>query len=443
MYNTNVVLQGNTVQYCSLDGLLFENYSSGNCQTSIIANAYRGIECKQYSNPQIFCNNTIKANKYGAYGDGNSVPTMGQTSTQGYNSFISNTTNDVWSGYSSTIYARYNWWGSYPPNPKVTSNVDYANALNYDPNGSSYLLDSHEMPQQGEAGSTALSKTTIDTLGMAALQATYLVFLQEEYQTALILFETIVADYPSYFAGRSALAFVVQCLLKLERESEALGRMAAVAAAYPELEIAGLAKSIAVGYLIKGGQFAEAISRAQAVLQGFPGTTLAKYALFDLATINWYFLADHTTGEIYYRQFIAQYPEDDLTISVLATLGEWQPGSLLKPELRPSEAQTLENPNSVALFANYPNPFNPTTLIRYQLPVAIHVALRIYNFLGQAVRTLVEEDKSAGCHDVVWNGKDDQGQDLPSGVYVYQLSATSVIGQSYSFTQSKKLLLLR
>jgi hypothetical protein len=95
-------------------------------------------------------------------------------------------------------------------------------------------------------------------------------------------------------------------------------------------------------------------------------------------------------------------------------------------------------PSSYSLMQNYPNPFNPTTVIRYQLPVNSWVTLKIYNVLGQEVATLVNEDKQPG----VYNEKL-EGSSLSSGVYYFRLSATSSSDPSKSFTQVKKMLLLK
>ena len=82
-------------------------------------------------------------------------------------------------------------------------------------------------------------------------------------------------------------------------------------------------------------------------------------------------------------------------------------------------------PNAVALLPNFPNPFNGGTLIPLALPEAGGVALRIYNLAGQAVRTLVSGALPAGRHQVVWDGRDEQGRELGSGVYLVRLEARS------------------
>lgn len=80
-------------------------------------------------------------------------------------------------------------------------------------------------------------------------------------------------------------------------------------------------------------------------------------------------------------------------------------------------------PKSYALHQNYPNPFNASTTIHYQIPEGDHVTLKIFNSLGQEVRDLVDADQKTGRHAVVWDGRDDQGQEVGSGIYFCKLKA--------------------
>ncbi len=80
-------------------------------------------------------------------------------------------------------------------------------------------------------------------------------------------------------------------------------------------------------------------------------------------------------------------------------------------------------PDRFSLFQNYPNPFNPNTLIEYALPQASLVKLVIYNILGQKVKVLVDEYQKPGYKRILWDGKNDKGQMVSSGIYFYQLKA--------------------
>ena len=82
----------------------------------------------------------------------------------------------------------------------------------------------------------------------------------------------------------------------------------------------------------------------------------------------------------------------------------------------------LALPARFELGANYPNPFNPSTLIPYQLAASSHVRLEVFNLLGQRIATLVAGERSAGVHTAVWDATDGSGQAVGAGVYLYRLT---------------------
>ncbi len=101
-----------------------------------------------------------------------------------------------------------------------------------------------------------------------------------------------------------------------------------------------------------------------------------------------------------------------------------------------SSPQIDRLPKESDLNQNYPNPFNPETTIQYQLPKISHVKLAIYNLVGQRVATLLEKQQPAGFYQIKWNGKDDIGKNVASGVYLYRL-------ETKEFIKIRKLTLLR
>ncbi|RKY44197.1 MAG: hypothetical protein DRP88_08535, partial [Candidatus Neomarinimicrobiota bacterium] len=105
-------------------------------------------------------------------------------------------------------------------------------------------------------------------------------------------------------------------------------------------------------------------------------------------------------------------------------------------DLMPSFRDDIEDISAVAgkerlpevfkVHQNYPNPFNPSTTIKFDLPEDTRVSVVIYNILGNRVRTLVDNKMyRAGYHSLVWDGKDDNGNKVTSGIYIYRVQAGS------------------
>jgi hypothetical protein len=91
--------------------------------------------------------------------------------------------------------------------------------------------------------------------------------------------------------------------------------------------------------------------------------------------------------------------------------------------LKLSKVSSLEIPVKFMVQQNYPNPFNPTTEIRYGIPQATIVEIVVYNMLGQRIKRLVSEEQEAGYHKVVWDGTNDSGDKVGSGIYFYRIVA--------------------
>ncbi len=98
--------------------------------------------------------------------------------------------------------------------------------------------------------------------------------------------------------------------------------------------------------------------------------------------------------------------------------------------------EEMETPKYFELYQSFPNPFNNHTIIKYSLLKATDVSLVIYNILGQKVRTLVRKERQSGLKTVIWDGKDERGKDLSSGIYFYQL-------QTGKLTQTRRMVLLK
>ncbi len=96
----------------------------------------------------------------------------------------------------------------------------------------------------------------------------------------------------------------------------------------------------------------------------------------------------------------------------------------------------VDTPTEFDLEKNYPNPFNPVTTIEFSLPEAIRVELTVFNSTGQVVKNLTRESYQAGTYSVKWDGTNETGQKVASGVYIYRLVAGD-------FVKTNRMILLK
>tara|TARA_Y100001970_G_scaffold257211_1_gene335680 strand:- start:261 stop:608 length:348 start_codon:yes stop_codon:yes gene_type:complete len=90
-----------------------------------------------------------------------------------------------------------------------------------------------------------------------------------------------------------------------------------------------------------------------------------------------------------------------------------------------------------ALYKAYPNPFNPTTTIEFEVPYSMDIVLNVYDISGKLVKTLVNDIKNIGKHSVVWDGKNENGKNVANGMYIYKL----ISNQNLSI--SNKMILMK
>ena len=97
---------------------------------------------------------------------------------------------------------------------------------------------------------------------------------------------------------------------------------------------------------------------------------------------------------------------------------------------------TVQLPHILELYPNYPNPFNPVTTLRYDIPENSHVTITIYDMLGRQVKTLINQTQDAGYRSVIWDATNDYGKPVSAGIYLYQIQAGEYIS-------TKKMVLLK
>jgi hypothetical protein len=127
----------------------------------------------------------------------------------------------------------------------------------------------------------------------------------------------------------------------------------------------------------------------------------------------------------------------DCSLNLRPFEASWATNTLILNPFPTGLAETATTPNAFALHPAVPNPFNPLTTIRFDLPEAVRVSLQIYNLSGQLVHSLVGASKlDAGRHEVTWNGQDQFGRGVSSGTYFYRLTAGD-------YVETRRMVLVR
>jgi len=144
-----------------------------------------------------------------------------------------------------------------------------------------------------------------------------------------------------------------------------------------------------------------------------------------------YVVGDRLSVRAWHKETGSEHAVVATLISGSETFGN-SPFTVLEVDFAGQGSQPL----TFGLSVNYPNPFNPSTLIRFTLPAPGPARLIVYNVVGQRVRSLVDEVMEAGEHEIRWHGVDEAGKKVATGIYFYRL--TSDFG-----TETRKMLLLK
>ena len=152
------------------------------------------------------------------------------------------------------------------------------------------------------------------------------------------------------------------------------------------------------------------------------------------------------SGAILEVQFMiaSNAPMNDLSFSITALIVATQGGLPLPSNgtdyvfsLTTGVDEEAELPTAFELKQNYPNPFNPTTTISYSVPVASEIQVGIFNLLGQEIRSLSNGEHQPGVYSAMWDGLNQNGVRVESGIYLYRMSSSA------GFSATKKLVMLK
>ncbi|MCK5051447.1 MAG: T9SS type A sorting domain-containing protein [Candidatus Cloacimonetes bacterium] len=164
-----------------------------------------------------------------------------------------------------------------------------------------------------------------------------------------------------------------------------------------------------------------------------PNTDVLNYKIFRSYNAG-DFIEIQTTENTYYSEINSPSGNYKYYVTAVYESGTSAPSEIVENDLLDSDNVLI--PLHTSLHHNYPNPFNPTTTISYSLKENSKISLNIYNIKGQLVKKLVDEQMNASVHNVVWNGKNDSGRNVSSGVYFHKM-------RSGHYTSTRKMILLK
>ena len=173
------------------------------------------------------------------------------------------------------------------------------------------------------------------------------------------------------------------------------------------------------------------LSRINDVINNYQGQSVVELALFDKFVYYYFEKQDKQNAVTVSNQLDQSFPLSQGTIEARRILGDAAYYKINAANEQTQQKINSQSPTEYSLIGNYPNPFNPTTKINYQLPKDGFVTLKVYDMLGREVASLINENEQAGNYSVPFDASK-----LSSGIYIYTIRAND-------FVQSKKMILMK
>jgi len=450
--SNSIGIHDNEMRNCTSGNGVNLNSSSPNFVGNFVYDNYGyGIKCLS-SSPElegdyyssIPGNNVVAYNgSYGIYIDASSQPVLGHYDPDiAQNSYYSNGTYDVYSLFASYIAAGNCYRGD-DCTPNIYGMVWFYPTLCDNPNPDPHSLQKSLAEADYKGTQEVAGDSTVNKEARLHYDRGYELEQKGEYEAALGEYNFVIAEYPQTLEAELSLNRITICNDKTKSSQATLSYMEAIATDYSNFRVGGKAQAYLTKQLIRDGDYKTALANCSDLVQNFPQSDLAKDGLFTQWQIYFDGFQDMKSASDAMQQYESSFPKDFSLAIMKIAMGEWTremekdfTESLPK---RGSEEMTegadVEKPKAFALIGNYPNPFNPETIIKYATPKGSHVLIEIHNVLGQRIRRLLDSDVPAGYHDLVWNGRNEVGQKVSAGIYLCRM-------QAGKFMKTQKMTLL-
>lgn len=421
---------------------------------------YIGVGCADYSSPYLGYsgvngNNNFHNNDIGLYCYNSSDAFLGRstcTVSGGNNKLENNNDYEVYSHTNCTILAENNWWGSSSPSAgqfimTSGSTIDYDPWLTSSPFAPFVLLDEEKSPDEKlfdeEIGNT-LTATNVSSkeynfnpewpVFWKLLYARNLIEVKD-YEFAYSITKQVIDENPE-----SEFVYYALTLMNKAGRKLSINTLSADFQKFSNTKQYKKVHAVAELQSLKFGGI-DKFKKIDKMLGKYKDADIEKASLFHKFLISYHEFKNMDAAKSISAQLDKLYPESDASIAARTHLG--METSKILPKKQAVEYKTDGLPNDFVLFGNYPNPFNPSTSIKYAVPVDAEVEITIYNSMGKEVYTFEKSVHSGGYHQVQWNGVNKSGYKVSSGVYLCKIQATSLESQSETFVDFAKLMLLK
>ncbi len=424
--------------------------SSPYIRDNIISGFNKGVYCKSNSSPLLGSgiyhgNNHFNHNTTGVKSYYDSYPFLGKGALGGYNLFTSDHLYYIYAKYDCEIDAENNWWGTASLSStkfyeSSGSDIDYTPYLSSDPSLSQNFIEDNS----GAITLNVADENNIDifTEGDNLLSTSEKtekavdMYLSGSYESAKNNCKEIIAITPDSPSAVRALDLLWQIATKKDNPYTLENFKSYIYDLMNKKEqnnVSAHAMLIFCGFDMKKG-----LVLLDKIAADYQGTLLGEAALFKKMMYYYHEKSDYASANKILDDLKTNYPESELIADGESMLKGVSQFSLKKEMVK-------ENiiPEKYTLHGAYPNPFNPSTTIKYELPRQSAVTVDIYNIRGQKVKEYSYSSQNAGAHLLTWNGQNQYGAKAASGLYIIRFKAQALEGEAEVFQKSLKVIMLK